>query len=73
MSASKNHKCPDCSLELKPIEIIDKDGARGHAELEYRAANSVRSFWKSGYSVEGKVNSLMCDNCGRILLFAGEK
>jgi hypothetical protein len=78
MSATSARKCPDCEGAMKDIEIIDKTvGSVGlesinfpqQTSLEYVVPGGKKSFWSGGLPIEGKVSAVMCEKCGRILLF----
>ena len=45
MATGEVRKCPDCSVVMYPIRLIDKiqDGAR--TDLEYSLPEAKRSFW----------------------------
>jgi uncharacterized OB-fold protein len=52
-----------------PIKLIDKTHHGAHAEMEYTVPEAQRGFWMGQFPVEGRIVSLMCDDCGRILLY----
>ncbi|MFM2303518.1 MAG: hypothetical protein RLZZ135_927 [Cyanobacteriota bacterium] len=69
MSDTTIRKCPDCKGAMKEIKIIDKTYPILHASLEYAVPGSKKSFWTGMWPIEGKVDALMCETCGRILLY----
>ena len=75
MADETSRRCIECEGELSPIVIMDKHssvsrvGALG--ELEYRQPDDTRSFWTGRYPTAGRVQALMCGNCGRIALYGG--
>jgi len=66
--------CPDCGGELPEISIIE----RGHGNhqvdgLRYGLPEARKGFWRLIRPIEGDVISLMCGECGRILLYGAPK
>jgi hypothetical protein len=59
-----------------PIRIIDKTVTSGpgsfeaHAHLEYTVPEAERESWSGRYLIEGIIEAHMCDDCGRVLLYA---
>jgi len=61
---------------MAPIVIIDKTTISQHLyaqELEYRQPNDSKSFWTGKYPTAGKVQALMCVECGRINLYGSAR
>jgi hypothetical protein len=73
MPMSDERACPDCSSVMRSIKLIDKSHAGEHTALEYTVPEARRSFWTGTYPVEGKVNAMMCGECGRIALYGDPK
>ncbi len=71
MSQGEDRPCPDCDGTMKPVRLIDKELGT-HRDVEYTVPEAKRSFWSSRFPVEGNVAAVMCDSCGRMLLF-GQK
>ncbi len=70
---SRRTTCPDCDSKLTDIQIIDNDGPHGQAILEYTVGEAQPSMWTGRFPIAGKVNAMMCDQCGRVLLYASDK
>ncbi len=71
---SRRTTCPDCDCKLTDIQIVDKQGRKyGHAIMEYAVNEAQQSFWTGRFPIEVKVNASMCDQCGRVLLYASSK
>ena len=68
MSSDPDKKCPDCGLELEPVNIISH-GTLGDSQLNYALAETPRGH---GYrfAVEGTIAPFMCSGCRRVLLYA---
>jgi hypothetical protein len=68
--------CPDCEGELHDIKLLDAtDSSRagqgtGHVELTYAAPDSTASFFTRTVAKSGTVKAKLCNQCGRILLYA---
>ena len=60
--------CPDCDSPLHPIKLIHDVAGGGHSELGQYTAGEAEKGWFF-YPVKGKVRSMMCPACGRILLY----
>lgn len=69
MNDVEERTCPDCSVAIGPIRLIDKAAYGMHAELEYAVPESRRGFWTKTFPVAGRVTAYMCQQCGRILLY----
>jgi hypothetical protein len=78
MSAATERKCPECQGMMKEIDIIDKTvygsvfgglNIPQQAQLEYVVPGAKRSVWTGNLPIEGKVSAVMCQACGRILLY----
>jgi hypothetical protein len=41
--------------------------------LDYAAADAKRGIWLSRFPIEGQIEGVMCDECGRVLLYAKAK
>ena len=59
---------------MSPIIIIDKQHTlpsphRHSGTLEYRLPDDRISFWTGKYPTAGPVQSFMCADCGRIVLY----
>ncbi len=73
--AENKPKCPDCSLEMQPIKLLDATdtgmGGQGisHTELSYAAPDSVASFFTRTVPRLGTVDARICPQCGRIVLY----
>ena len=58
------------------IRIIDKSTSQGdwssevHADLEYTVLELERGSLSGRYPIVGIIESHMCDDCGRVLLYA---
>ena len=67
-------KCPDCSGALHEIKILDTESAitnkNGLFDLIYTDPDATRSMLGFGkLPIRGDVTAVMCDACGRILLY----
>jgi hypothetical protein len=69
MAETQKRECPECHGPMYRIRLIDKTHHQAHAELEYTVLEAQRSFWMGQFPVEGQVAALMCDRCGRLLLY----
>lgn len=70
MSTNERAACTDCGGALHAIQILE----RGHLNslqtgLKYTLPEAKRSFWTGRFPVEGDVAALICEKCGRILLY----
>ncbi len=65
--------CPDCNRPMTGIRLIDKAYHPMHTTLEYTAADAKRGIWLGRFPIEGQIEGLMCDKCGRVLLYARPK
>jgi hypothetical protein len=69
-------KCPDCEGDLVNIKLLDAtDSSRagegtGHVELTYAAPAAAASFFTRTVAKSGTVKAKLCNQCGRILLYA---
>ena len=63
-------KCPDCECAMKGIRLIDKNRDSSHSTLDYAAADAQPGRWFGRFTIEGQIEGLMCDSCGRVLLYA---
>jgi hypothetical protein len=75
-SSPANAACPDCSVALQPIKLIDATGGPGrdnqglqHVELSYAAPDASRGLFLGKIPRLGVVTGLICPQCGRILLY----
>ena len=77
MSGQVSRTCAECQGTMSPIIIMDKaPGAARHsytAPLEYRLPDDRVSFWTGKYPSAGEVRAFMCEACGRIALYGGER
>jgi hypothetical protein len=69
-------KCPDCNGELTKIKLIGRgwenplSGAAIDTELRFYAENQAqRGRWSSMFKPKGRIESFLCNTCGRIFLF----
>lgn len=70
---TQERTCPDCHEMLHEIKLIDKSHLGVHTDLEYTLPEARRSFWSSGYPIEGRVLAFMCPACGRIALYGAAR
>lgn len=63
-------RCPDCSVELQPIILLDIAAHGQVSGICYTAIDAKRSAWTGLYPVKGTVNGFLCTECGRVLLYA---
>jgi uncharacterized OB-fold protein len=74
-SSTSERKCPDCGDVLRPIKVVTRQIGFGEVllgpqhELQYSVAEKP-SFWTSTFPVEGRLESLLCGSCGRVLFYA---
>lgn len=71
--------CPDCNVELEPIQMIDSGsgpnpagypaGGAMHVQLSYAAPDAKPSWLIGAIKREGVVKGYLCGGCGRILLY----
>ena len=61
--------CPDCDGPLRAIKVLDHTAHSSQVQQQYTAADAKRSFWGI-FPVEGAVTARVCEDCGRILLYA---
>ena len=66
--------CPDCNGPMTGIRLIDKyfDPPQ-HTTLDYSAADAKRGIWRGRFPIEGQIEGFMCEECGRVLLYAKPK
>lgn len=69
MKDSAYRKCPDCRGDMYQIQIVDKSGKDGHSFLEYTVDPNQAGHWRGKFHIKGQVLSVMCDRCGRIILY----
>jgi hypothetical protein len=68
--------CPDCEGDLVNIKILDATESTrsgegvGHVELAYAAPESSASFFTRSVTKSGTVKAKLCNQCGRIFLYA---
>ena len=71
-----NELCPDCQGQLVNIKLLDAtDASRsgegvGHVELTYAAPDASASFFTRTVTKSGVVKAKLCNQCGRIFLYA---
>ncbi len=68
-----SQQCPACRVPLREIRLIDKGDPGFHRDLEYAAADAERRMWIGPFPIEGRISGLMCDQCGRVELYARPK
>ena len=72
--ADRRADCPDCGGELRDITVVERGHANYQAEgLRYGLPEDRKSFWRLSQPIEGNIVSLMCLECGRILLYGVPK
>jgi hypothetical protein len=68
--------CPDCNGSLYNIQLLDATESTrsgegmAHVELSYAAPEAVASFFTRTIAKAGTVKAKLCNQCGRILLYA---
>jgi hypothetical protein len=68
--------CPDCNGTLHGIKLLDAtDSSRagegtGHVEMAYAAPEASASFFTRSVAKSGTVKAKLCNECGRIFLYA---
>ncbi len=65
--------CPDCNRPMTGIRLIDKAYSPKHTVLEYTATDAEREVWFGRFPIAGQIGGLMCEECGRVLLYAKPK
>jgi hypothetical protein len=71
-----NPKCPDCPGELVNIKILDATESTrsgegmSHVEMSYAASDATASFFTRSVARAGTVKAKLCNQCGRIFLYA---
>ena len=65
--------CPECSRSLREITIIDRAYRPVHQTVEYAAGDAERGVWLGRFPIEGRILGFVCDQCGRVLLYAQPK
>ena len=65
--------CPDCNRPMTGIRLIDKAYSPAHTTLDYTMADAERGMWFGRFPIEGRIEGFMCDECGRVLLYAKPK
>jgi hypothetical protein len=67
--------CPDCGELLRRIKLLDatnpgydSEGIQ-HTQLAYAAVEAEPSLFLRKVSREGLVSAVICEGCGRILLY----
>lgn len=72
MGADETRRCQDCDGELKDIRLIDQGFRLGtgkiEGDLQYSGAGAKPS-WTGRFPMEGRIAALMCQDCGRVILF----
>lgn len=68
--------CPDCKGNLKKVKLFARSmenpisGAAIDSDIRlYTERNAKRSVFFSMFEPKGKVESFMCESCGRIFLY----
>jgi hypothetical protein len=70
------NKCPDCSGDLYNIKLLDAtDSTRSgegmsHVEMSYAAPEASASFFTRSVAKSGTVKAKLCNQCGRIFMYA---
>jgi len=69
-------KCPDCSGALTKIKIFGRSienpltGSAIDTDLSfYTEADAERSGFRAMFKPQGRVETFLCNGCGRIFLF----
>jgi hypothetical protein len=65
-----NRKCPDCDRRMTRIRLIDKAHSNLHKPLSFALGDAKPGMWFGTYPIEGRLEGMMCDKCGRVLLYA---
>ena len=65
----RRRTCPDCDGRLQRIRLIDKS-PQGGARLVYSSLDAEPSSWTGAFPMVGAVAGLVCQGCGRVLLYA---
>jgi hypothetical protein len=76
METEASRTCVECQGRMSAIVIIDKKGGVKHLgaeSLEYRLPDDRLKFWSGKYPTAGPVLAFMCEDCGRIALYAGKQ
>jgi hypothetical protein len=74
-----NHTCPDCKVELTPIQLFARGwenpltGVAVDTGLNfYTDTDADRSLLSGMFKPKGQIESYLCPSCGRIYLFGVE-
>lgn len=68
--------CPDCGGTLVNIKLLDATESTrsgegmGHVEMSYAAPEASASFFTRSVAKSGTVKAKLCNECGRIFLYA---
>lgn len=69
-------KCPDCEGDLYAIKLLDATESTragegmSHVEMSYSAPEASASFFTRSVAKSGTVKAKLCNQCGRIFLYA---
>jgi uncharacterized OB-fold protein len=73
MNKPERSTCPDCNGALSDIKIVDMSSG-AHMELKYAAGDARKEFpWFAQYPTKGTLRGKLCEDCGRVLLYAVPK
>jgi hypothetical protein len=73
---SERTTCPDCNGDLYNIKLLDATESTrsgegvSHVALSYAAPEASASFFTRSIAKSGTVHAKLCNQCGRILLYA---
>ena len=76
MSLQDQETCPDCGGNLYAIRLLDATESTrsgegmSHVELTYAAPDATASFFTRTVQKAGVVRAKLCNQCGRIFLYA---
>ena len=62
--------CPDCQVELTEIELVVPTGDGGEGWVAWRSPGAKPKRALGLPPTRGRVTSLACPRCARVLLFA---
>jgi hypothetical protein len=69
--------CPDCSVNLIPIHIVDRGSHTNYVGFDYTVCEKPSPSWFSTKvtNSEGGIQAYLCGQCQRVLFYAhpGEK
>lgn len=77
MSLETPSACPDCGGSLREITLFGRGMSNplsgiavDAAVVHFAAAQARPGFWLGMFDAEGTVQSLLCDECRRVFLYA---